>query len=94
MSIFFSALKCFPHTTNVLFTYYIFYPYSICLYIEKSNMPEQNCCMEKTLHMWNKHLVHGEGMYYERNVYCMEELFNMLWMCVPEYKCRMRGGNI
>ena len=36
-------------------------------------------------------VLHGEGMYYERNMYCIlvykviEELFNMLWMCVPEW---------
>ena len=28
------------------------------------------------------------------NIYCMEELFNMLWMCFPEYKYVIRGGNI
>ena len=30
----------------------------------------------------------------QSNIYCMKELFNMLWMCVPEYKCLIHGGNI
>ena len=30
----------------------------------------------------------------QSNIYCMEELFNMLWMRFPEYKYVIRGGNI
>ena len=30
----------------------------------------------------------------QRNIYCMEELLKMLWMCFLEYKYVIRGGNI
>ena len=48
---------------------FIYFIHIVFLYIEKSNMRENNCCMEKTLNMWKKHLVHGVSMYYEEILY-------------------------